>query len=112
MPRARRNSGNVRGIAESKPLTELSIAQPNRVVDKRGTRAVAEAYLRYLYSPEDQEIAAKHHYRPRSPEVAEKYSASLLKIRLFTIDEAFGGWKKAQAAHFNDKAIFDQIYAF
>ena len=76
----------------------------------RGTRAVAEAYLQYLYSPEGQEIAAKHHYRPRDPKVAAKYADSFAKVKLFTIDETFGGWQKAQKTHFADGGMFDQIY--
>jgi sulfate/thiosulfate transport system substrate-binding protein len=80
------------------------------VVDRKGTRAVAEAYLRYLYSPEGQEIAAKHHYRPRDSAVAAKYESSFAKVMLFTIDEVFGGWQNAQKTHFADKGTFDQIY--
>ena len=79
-------------------------------VDKHGTRAVAEAYLEYLYTPEGQEIAAKHYYRPRDAAVAAKYAAQFPKIKLFTIDEVFGGWTKAQKTHFADGGIFDQIY--
>ena len=72
--------------------------------------AVARAYLEYLYSPEGQEIAAKNHYRPRDAKVAAKYSATFAKVKLFTIDEAFGGWEVAQKTHFADGGIFDQIY--
>ena len=91
-------------------LAEPSVSVVDKVVDKRGTRKVAEEYLKYLYSPEGQEIAAKNFYRPRLPEIARKYEANLPKLQLFTIDDVFGGWKKAQAEHFADKGIFDQIY--
>jgi sulfate/thiosulfate transport system substrate-binding protein len=82
----------------------------DKVVDRRGTRKVAQAYLEFLYSPAGQEIAAKHHYRPRQADVLAKYSAKFPKIALFTIDEAFGGWTKAQQTHFDDGGIFDKIY--
>ena len=91
-------------------LAEPPVAVVDRVVDKHGTRAVAEAYLQFLYSPEGQEIAAKRHYRPRDQKVAAKYAASFAKVKLFTIDEVFGGWTKAQATHFADRGVFDQIY--
>jgi sulfate transport system substrate-binding protein len=83
----------------------------DKVVDKKGTRKVAEAYLQYLYSKEGQEIAAKHFYRPRLAEVAAKYQDQFAKVPLFTIDEVFGGWTKAQKTHFDDGGVFDQIYA-
>ena len=91
-------------------LAEPSVTVVDKVVDKRGTRAVAEAYLKYLYSEEGQEIAAKHFYRPRLESVAARHAARFPKITLFTIDEVFGGWQKAQKAHFDDGASFDQIY--
>lgn len=91
-------------------LAEPPVAVVDKVVDKRGTRQVAEAYLQYLYSPEGQEIAAKHFYRPRSPEIASKYQNQFPNVKLFTIDEQFGGWAKAQKTHFDDKGVFDQIY--
>jgi len=91
-------------------LAEPTVAIVDKVVDKKGTRAAAEAYLQFLYSPEGQDIAARNHYRPRNPEVAKKYEGEFAKVSLFTIDEVFGGWKKAQAAHFNDDGMFDQIY--
>jgi hypothetical protein len=75
-----------------------------------GTRAVATAYLEYLYSPPGQEIAARHFYRPIDPAIAAKYAAKFPKISLFTIDEVFGGWAKAQKTHFADGGVFDQIY--
>jgi sulfate/thiosulfate transport system substrate-binding protein len=91
-------------------LAEPPVAVVDSVVDKHGTRAVAEAYLQYLYSPEGQELAAKHFYRPRLPEVADRYADKFAKVPLFTIDEVFGGWKTAQATHFADGGVFDQIY--
>ena len=90
-------------------LAEPSVTLVDRVVDKKGTRAVAEAYLQYLYSPEGQEIAAKHHYRPRSATVLAKYAAQFPRIELLEIS-AFGGWSAVQAKHFADGGIFDQIY--
>ena len=91
-------------------LAEPSVSIVDKVVDKHGTRKVAEEYLKYLYSPEGQEIAAKNFYRPRLADVAKKYEANFQKLELFTIDDVFGGWKKAQTEHFSDKGIFDQIY--
>ncbi len=92
-------------------LAEPSVSVVDQVVDERGTRAVAEAYLRYLYSPEGQEIAAKNFYRPRDPKIAAKYAAQFPKIALVTVDDVFGGWKKAQATHFADGGTFDKIFA-
>ncbi|HET6406443.1 MAG TPA: sulfate ABC transporter substrate-binding protein [Chthoniobacteraceae bacterium] len=91
-------------------LAEPSVAVVDKNVDKKGTRKVAEAYLRYLYSDEGQDIAGKNFYRPRSEKVAAKYSKQFAQITLFTIDEAFGGWANAQKAHFADGGVFDQIY--
>ena len=91
-------------------LAEPSVAVVDRVVDKKGTRAAAEEYLKYLYSPEGQEIAAKNHYRPRDPKVAEKYASTFAKLKLVTIDQAFGGWTAAQKTHFADGGTFDQAY--
>lgn len=91
-------------------LAEPPVTVIDKVVDRKGTRAVAEAYLQYLYSPEGQEIAAKRHYRPRDQNVAAKYASTFAKVKLFTIDEAFGGWQKAQKTHFADGGVFDQIY--
>ncbi len=90
-------------------LAELPVAWVDKVVDKRGTRAVAEAYLNYLYSPEGQEIAAKHYFRPRLAAVAQKHEDIFPKVTFFTIQERFGGWQKAQQTHFNEGGIFDQI---
>jgi len=90
-------------------LAEPPVALVDKVVNRHGTRAVAEEYLKYLYSPEGQEIAAKHYYRPRLESVAQKYAESFPKLNLFTIDEVFGGWQKAQKTHFADGGVFDQI---
>jgi sulfate/thiosulfate-binding protein len=89
-------------------LAEPPVAVVDKNVDKHGTRAVAEAYLKFLYTPEGQVIAAKNHYRPRDAQAAAK--GDFPKIKLFTIDQVFGGWTKAQARHFADGGIFDQIY--
>jgi sulfate transport system substrate-binding protein len=91
-------------------LAEPPVAVVDTVVDKKGTRAVAEAYLQFLYSPEGQEIAARNHYRPRDSKIAAKYAGTFAQVTLFTIDEAFGGWQNAQKAHFADGGTFDQIY--
>jgi sulfate transport system substrate-binding protein len=80
------------------------------VVDKRGTRLTAQAYLDYLYSDEGQHIAARHYYRPRDPAVAAKYARQFPRLKLVTIDDTFGGWKQAQKTHFADGGTFDQIY--
>jgi sulfate transport system substrate-binding protein len=91
-------------------LAEPPVAVVDKVVDKRGTRALAEAYLAWLYSPQAQEIAARHYYRPRDAKVAQKYEKQFAKVRLVTIAEVFGGWEQAQKAHFADGGSFDQIY--
>jgi sulfate/thiosulfate-binding protein len=91
-------------------LAEPTIAIVDKVVDKKGTRAAAEAYFKFIYSPEGQEIAAQNHYRPRDPAIAARHEGDFAKVDLFTIDEVFGGWKKAQAAHFDDAGFFDKIY--
>ncbi|HEY3080962.1 MAG TPA: sulfate ABC transporter substrate-binding protein [Chloroflexota bacterium] len=91
-------------------LAEPSVSVVDKVVDKRGTREVAEAYLKHLYTPEGQKLAAKHCYRPRDEAAAGDLVKQFPKVSLFTIDEAFGGWAKAHEAHFADKAVFDQIY--
>jgi sulfate/thiosulfate-binding protein len=91
-------------------LAEPAVALIDKNADKRGTRAVAQAYLEYLYSPEGQEIAARHHYRPRLPAVAQKYAAQFKQLKLFTVAQKFGDWQKAQLTHFADGALFDQIY--
>jgi sulfate/thiosulfate-binding protein len=91
-------------------VAEPPAAVVDKVVDKRGTRAVAQAYLDFLYTEEGQAIAAKHYYRPRLTSVAAKYAAQFPAVTLFTIDDVFGGWQEAQKAHFSDGGIFDQIY--
>ena len=91
-------------------LAEPPVAIVDSVVDKKGTRAVAEAYLKYWYKPESQEIAARNFYRPRDPEIAKKYAANFAKVDLFTIDDVFGGWTKAQKEHFSDGGLFDKVY--
>jgi sulfate/thiosulfate-binding protein len=90
-------------------LAEPPVALVDRVARKHGTEAVAKAYLEYLYTPEGQEIAAKNFYRPRLESVLQKYSDTFPKLNLFTIDEVFGGWQKAQKTHFIDGGTFDQI---
>jgi sulfate/thiosulfate transport system substrate-binding protein len=91
-------------------LAEPPVAIVDKVVDRKGTRAVAQAYLEYLYTPEAQEIEAKNFYRPTDPAVAAKYAARFPRLKLFSIDDTFGGWTKAQATHFADGGVFDQIY--
>ena len=91
-------------------LAEPPVTWVDRVVKKRGTEAVAKAYLEYLYTETGQEIAAKHYYRPRLESVARKYARQFPKLNLITIDEVFGGWQKAQKIHFSDGGVFDQIY--
>ena len=90
-------------------LAENPVSVVDKVVDKKGTRKPAEAYLNYLYSDAGQEVAAKHHLRPRSAKVLAKYGTDFPKVQTFTVDDLFGGWKKAQAEHFNDGGIYDQI---
>jgi sulfate transport system substrate-binding protein len=92
-------------------LAEPPVTVVDRVVDKRGTRDVAKAYLDYLYSPEGQKIAGDNYYRPIDPKVAVQFDKLFPKISLFTIDEVFGGWSKAQKTHFADGGVFDSIYA-
>jgi sulfate/thiosulfate-binding protein len=91
-------------------LAEPPVSIVDKVVDKHGTRGVAQAYVEYLYSPEGQEIAAKHYYRPRLASVAAKHGKQFPKVKLFTIDKVFGGWQRAQKTHFADRGSFDQIY--
>ena len=91
-------------------LAEPSVAVVDKVVDRKGTRAVAEEYLKYLYSDEGQDIAGRNFYRPTSEKAKAKYDKQFAKISLFTIDQAFGGWAKADKAHFADGGSFDQIY--
>ena len=92
-------------------LAEPPVTVVDKVVDRKGTRKVAEEYLKYLYSPEGQEVAARHYYRPFDKKVAQKYAGQFPKLKLVTIDDTFGGWGRAQKAHFSDGAVFDQIYS-
>lgn len=92
-------------------LAENPVSIVDKVVDRKGTRRQAEAYLQFLYSPEGQEIAAKHHIRPRDPKVLARHAKAFPKVDTFTVDEVFGGWSKAQREHFNDGAIYDQVIA-
>lgn len=91
-------------------LAEPPVTIVDANVDKHGTRKVAEAYLKYLYSPVGQDLAGKHYYRPTDLKAAEKYKDQLLPVDLFTVDDVFGGWQKAQTEHFADGGIFDQIF--
>jgi sulfate/thiosulfate transport system substrate-binding protein len=92
-------------------LAEPPVARVDKITERRGATVVAEAYLKFLYSPDGQEIAARHYFRPRLEAVAQKHAQLFPKVNLFTIDEVFGGWKKAHQAHFADGAVFDRIYA-
>jgi len=91
-------------------LAEPPVAVVDKVVDRKGTRAVAQAYLEYLYTPEAQEIEARNFYRPIDPVVAAKYASKFPKLKLFSIEDTFGGWSNAQKTHFADGGVFDQIY--
>ncbi len=91
-------------------LAEPAVTVVDKNVDKKGTRAVAEAYLKFLYTEEAQDIIGKHFYRPRSEKAQAKYAKQLPKLNLFTIDQAFGGWDKAAKVHFADGGVFDRIY--
>jgi sulfate transport system substrate-binding protein len=92
-------------------LAENPVSVVDKVIDKKGTRKQAEAYLKYLYSDEGQAVAAKHHLRPRSAKVLAQYAKEFPKVQTFTVDDTFGGWTKAQKEHFNDGGIYDQILA-
>jgi sulfate/thiosulfate-binding protein len=91
-------------------LAEPPVAVVDKYVRKHGTEAVAKAYLEYLYTPEGQDVVARNFYRPRNPAVAARYASQFPPLALFTIDEVFGGWSKAQPKHFGDGGVFDQIY--
>ncbi len=91
-------------------LAEPPVTIVDKVVDKKGTRKIAEEYLKYLYTPEGQELAARHYYRPTDKKVSAKYAKTFAKVKLVTIDKEFGGWRKAQKTHFADGGVFDQIY--
>ncbi|WP_075183379.1 sulfate ABC transporter substrate-binding protein [Pantoea sp. 1.19] len=90
-------------------LAEPTVSVVDKVVDERDTRKVADAYLKYLYSPQGQTIAAENYYRPRDAQVAKKFANTFAPVKLFTIDEKFGGWSKAQKAHFAEGGSYDQI---
>ncbi|ADL50296.1 sulfate ABC transporter substrate-binding protein [Clostridium cellulovorans] len=92
-------------------LAEPPVAIVDEVAEKKGTTEVAKAYLEYLYSDEGQEIIAKNYYRPRNSKIAEKYKNTFKDVKLFTVDDTFGGWTKAQATHFADGGVFDEIYS-
>ena len=92
-------------------LAEPPVAVVDKVVDRKGTRAVAEDYLKFLYTAEGQEIAGRNYYRPRDPAVAGKLEDRFPNLELLTVDQAFGGWRKAQSDHFNDGGVFDAIYS-
>lgn len=97
-------------VPPSSILAEPTVSLVDKVVDKRGTRKVAQAYLEYLYSPEGQEIAAKHYYRPVDTKVAAKYAGQFPKVKLFKLAEVVGDWQKINKVHFADGGVFDQIY--
>jgi sulfate transport system substrate-binding protein len=97
-------------VPKSSILAEPPVAVVDAVVDRKGTRAVAEAYLRFLYSPEGQALAAKHHYRPRVPEAAARAGRTFPPVAMFTVDELFGGWRAAQKKHFADGGVFDALF--
>jgi sulfate/thiosulfate transport system substrate-binding protein len=91
-------------------LAEPPVAVVDTVVDRRGTRQIAEGYLHFLYEPVGQEIAAKHYFRPRDPRVLEKYRSQFAPLEVFTVDQVFGGWTQAHDKHFADGGVFDKIY--
>lgn len=97
-------------VPKSTILAEPPVAIVDAVVDRKGTRAVAEAYLRFLYTPAAQAIAARHHYRPRLPEAASGAGRAFPSVSTFTIDELFGGWRAAQKKHFDDGGVFDSLF--
>jgi sulfate transport system substrate-binding protein len=91
-------------------LAEPPVALVDKVVDRRKTRTIAGGYLNFLYSPLAQDLIGKNHYRPRNPQALAKYAAKFPRIPMVTVDDTFGGWKKAQATHFADGGVFDAIY--
>jgi sulfate transport system substrate-binding protein len=91
-------------------LAEPPVALVDKIVDRHGTRYAALGYLNFLYSPDGQDLAGKHHFRPRNPRAIAKYAGALKQIPMVTVDKAFGGWTKAQATHFADGGVFDRIY--
>jgi sulfate/thiosulfate transport system substrate-binding protein len=90
-------------------LAEPPVAVVDKVVDRKGTRAAADDYLKFLYTPQGQEIAGRNFYRPRDPEVVRKFATTFPNLQLLTVDDTFGGWRKAQSEHFNDGGVFDAI---
>jgi len=92
-------------------LAEPPVAVVDKVVDKKGTRKQAEAYLKFLYTPEGQTIAAENYYRPRDPKIAAKYASQFPKVKLFTLKDVFGDWRATQKKHFADGGVFDQLYS-
>ena len=104
-------TGSRSSIRSTSILAEPPVALVDKVVDRHGTRKVAQAYLEFLYSPAGQEIVARNFYRPIDPKVAAQHAARFPKIALFTIAEVFGGWAQAQKTHFADGGVFDQIYS-
>jgi sulfate transport system substrate-binding protein len=90
-------------------LAENPVSVVDKVVDKRGTRKQAEAYLQYLYAPAGQALAVKHHLRPRDEKLLAQHAKTFPKVQTFTVDEVFGGWARAQKEHFNDGALYDQV---
>jgi len=97
-------------VPTSSILAEPPVAVVDKVAGRRGTAALAKAYLEFLYGEQGQEIAARHHYRPRLASAAARHAGSFPRVQLFTVDEVFGGWTRAQATHFADGGVFDQIY--
>lgn len=97
-------------VPKASILAEPPVAVVDTVVDRRGTRDLAEAYLKFLYTEKGQELAAKHYFRPRSERALGLHAAQFAAVELFTVEEIAGGWKQAHATHFADKALFDQIY--
>ena len=103
--------GNYEVIYPSSSIqAEPPVAVVDKIAEKHGTTKVAQAYLEYLYTDEGQEIIAKHHYRARSEKIAAKYASAFPALKLFTVDDLFGGWRKAQQTYFADGGVFDQIY--
>jgi sulfate transport system substrate-binding protein len=111
LARARLGEGKVEIVVPSSSiLAEPPVAVVDAVAARHGTTAVAKAYLEFLYTPAAQELAARHFFRPRDPAVAARHAATFAPVSLFTVDELFGGWAKAHAAHFADGGIFDRIF--
>jgi len=110
--RGRRALLRLRGVDPSRAvLAENPVSVMDKVVDKKGTRKPAEAYLQFLYTDAGQEVAARHNLRPRSEKVLAKHAKQFPKLNTFAMDEVFGGWTRAQKDHFNDGALYDQLIA-